>query len=1297
MDSALPLSTVARSRPKATARPITRIDRTAVRRLGLSLATLLVAYVAQGLLAGSLYVADAGLVLLLAALLFSRSAAGTLRPIQPETAPALPAFSLRGELHPGLTTIGVALVANLAGLGLVLRYWLFDPAARNTGIGILMPLPAWVLYLLSMVVAIVGVYLFDARPSLRQALRRERFVTVALGAAFVVALTLRTYRLGDLPFGMWYDEAFNGLEVQKILSDPNYRPLVGGGPTQGLPAMFWYFMVPLFKIIGPTQLALRLPIALASCFGVIAVFLLGRALFGRALGLVAAGLLATLSWSVTFGRISLNGTFSTTLDAFALACLALGLKTGRRTFFGLGGLALGLGQNFYFASRLFVVVVLVYLGHHLLVGRLPWLRQHAVGLGLFAAFAFVAASPITAAAVVFPRELNERTATVSIFKAVDEQKSYAPLIENVKKHLLMFNVRGDGNGRHNLPGAPMLERTTAALAVLGFFVALFRLRRPEYAALIVWWAVMLQGGIFSLDFEAPQAYRTIDEVIPVALLAALPIVSIGQRIGALAGHANARVAGRTVPTGALVASVFATAMVVWVGAGNVHRYFVEQARNASVWAAHAVPERLIAQEINRRRTVGQVYLDAILMDEPPIKFLAPQYNPHRRYDPARTLPIRDVEGATIFLHFEQAAELSTIKRVYPDAIVRDFRNPYGGPAVLYEAIIPPDQADRVQGSVARFWPGTAASGDPTTQVSNGPIELSAGSLPLPTPFVAEWRAVLAAPKFGRYAFKLDGPADASLSIDETELTSGGVEAGVTLARGNHTLLVRAPIATPSDVRLLWREPGATEYATVPREDLFSAPVTNNGLLGSYYRGPSWAGEPALQQIDPSLQIRIHLLPLERPYSVEWRGKLYVPSAGNYRLGTASRDGSWIFVDERMVVDNGAGAGGYVEGVANLTQGFHDVRIRFLDQTGHTFINAFWTPPGKAREPIPSAYLFPPQGAYPDKVLPPLPAPNPSAPPVEASGSQAVGVGQGAPGQAGTKPGTARASAPVATQPGVPASTPRVTLDPQLAFGEPGAGPGQLNQPRGVAIGKDGSFYVADTGNHRVVKFGADGKFVATWGTAADLIEPLAVAIDSAGRIVVLDSEPGWIKRYTSEGQLVDQIAGPEARFYHPRGMAIDAADNIYVADTGGGRVVKFNGKGEQIAMIGTKGKGPGQIAEPVSVVADAGGIWVTDSANSKMVRYSSGGQADIELPIARSGSVNGPHGVPTPDGGVLLADPESGRLVLFGPDGLARTVFDVGGLKRPIGLAVGAGGTLAIGDVERQQVLVIPGVAGLGG
>ena len=93
----------------------------------------------------------------------------------------------------------------------------------------------------------------------------------------------------------------------------------------------------------------------------------------------------------------------------------------------------------------------------------------------------------------------------------------------------------------------------------------------------------------------------------------------------------------------------------------------------------------------------------------------------------------------------------------------------------------------------------------------------------------------------------------------------------------------------------------------------------------------------------------------------------------------------------------------------------------------------------------------------------------------------------------------------------------------------GAGPGQLMQPRGVAVDADGNVYVSDTQNHRIEKFGPDGAFHAQWRRCED--DPTICQFPNSG-------------------------AGP-GEFFYPRGTVIDAGGDLYVADTSNGRVQRL--------------------------------------------------------------------------------------------------------------------------------------------
>src|SRR5205809_2266776 len=77
------------------------------------------------------------------------------------------------------------------------------------------------------------------------------------------------------------------------------------------------------------------------------------------------------------------------------------------------------------------------------------------------------------------------------------------------------------------------------------------------------------------------------------------------------------------------------------------------------------------------------------------------------------------------------------------------------------------------------------------------------------------------------------------------------------------------------------------------------------------------------------------------------------------------------------------------------------------------------------------------------------------------------------------------------------------------WGSYGSAPGQFMYPTGLAVGPDGSVYVADLNNNRVQKFNNDGTFILQWGTAGsgdgqfDGVDD--VAVDTQGNVYTTET------------------------------------------------------------------------------------------------------------------------------------------------------------------------------------------------
>jgi hypothetical protein len=187
----------------------------------------------------------------------------------------------------------------------------------------------------------------DAAPASRldrlaRALTSSRAAALALALALAVALLAS---LGPLAANRFHrDEAIYSSWGLDIASG---RDLLVSGPAVDKPPLFLYVQALSFVLFGPTEVAARLPSLIASLASVGLVFALGRSLYGRGTGLLAAGLLAASPYAILFAPTAFTDPL---MVAWVLAgCLAA--VSGR---WGWAGIGLGLAamtkqQGIFFA------------------------------------------------------------------------------------------------------------------------------------------------------------------------------------------------------------------------------------------------------------------------------------------------------------------------------------------------------------------------------------------------------------------------------------------------------------------------------------------------------------------------------------------------------------------------------------------------------------------------------------------------------------------------------------------------------------------------------------------------------------------------------------------------------------------------------------------------------------------------------------------------------------------------------------------------------------------------------------
>ncbi len=131
-------------------------------------------------------------------------------------------------------------------------------------------------------------------------------------------------------------------------------------------------------------------------------------------------------------------------------------------------------------------------------------------------------------------------------------------------------------------------------------------------------------------------------------------------------------------------------------------------------------------------------------------------------------------------------------------------------------------------------------------------------------------------------------------------------------------------------------------------------------------------------------------------------------------------------------------------------------------------------------------------------------------------------------------------------------------------GRPGTGPGEFARAEGIAVDGGDRLYVADSCNHRVQVFGADGQFLRSYGRAGsgvgEMSYPYDIRVDEVGRQYVCEFGNSRIQVFDEADRPLEVLGGPgrePGRFSNPWSIALDSTGALYVADAMNHRVQKF--------------------------------------------------------------------------------------------------------------------------------------------
>ncbi|MGO9604632.1 MAG: hypothetical protein ACLQAT_14805 [Candidatus Binataceae bacterium] len=276
----------------------------------------------------------------------------------------------------------------------------------------------------------------------------------------------------------------------------------------------------------------------------------------------------------------------------------------------------------------------------------------------------------------------------------------------------------------------------------------------------------------------------------------------------------------------------------------------------------------------------------------------------------------------------------------------------------------------------------------------------------------------------------------------------------------------------------------------------------------------------------------------------------------------------------------------------------------------------------------------------------------------------------------------------------------------------------FNGPQYMAIDAAGNVWVTNYGGNSVIELTSSGDLAGNFNNSnvngANFTQPLGVAIDAGGNVWVVNFRGGSgcssgvppcgsVTELTSSGGLAGNFAPGGANFIDPVGVAIDTAGNAWVVNSFGSSVTALTSGGGLFGYFT-----PFHTVNPFQVAIDAAGhIWMVNFAGQSMTELTSSGGL-----LGNFNNLN-PSGANFQDPTGLAFD-DAGNVWLTNAGGNANSMTELtssgtlagnfnnsnptgANFNEPFGVAIDADGDVWVGNFNGNSVTELTSSGGLAG